>query len=804
MKQTLFGLTFLAVVFITLAAITTQPAAAQVPPGVVIDSIAAAINWQVIFPYRAHHLVADPRTGKMAFVTGTAAGGGNPVWLSSTDNGQTWNSLTGFLPSSGAGRVAIAADHGATTHIAYRTGFATGPIGIFYDKDANGDGTGLGNPVMVNDTNTARTPNYPDIAVSPDGKHILIAAMRFNQMDTLWVFASHDSGATWSTKTVISVFDPAVAPPNAAPGLMWYGPALAMGPNGYGILMCTAQYDTLGLADQYWEVYSETRDFGETWSTPAWLTPPNPSDYSGSEVFFEGGQILVTNDSIPHLALALLKPNGAWEVTGPREMVEIHKEDGNWVYTTISRFDELTGSFNLANNGSLGMDTLGRLYCVFSNRNNSALPDWFNSQFSNQLYIAGSSDGGKTWTEPVRLTHQERQAAGEENDVKSIGLTQVPPVIPDQAVALWLNGVYPGLYTGGSTVTAWAQARFPLSVVWTGPYDKDLDAPTPGGYGIAAKGASPFQWNEISGAGTQVTGWRNGPATPDGARDDGYAGPFPIGFNFWFFGQEYSSFYVAANGLVSFTDSVLNSAATQPSPVDSLGFYAGYKIPGAGNPFQTLIAGFYNDLDLVPHDVDGYGNGDVYYWTNPANDTLVIEWYRVGNFNSDSDTTVTFQIVLAKTDSSVAVMFKDIGNTGSENTAIVGVQAADTVGVAYWQGGYPSGNTPAANTGVIFKHTGATAVAPGPQAPATFALMQNYPNPFNPNTQIVYSLPRQLKTTLKVFNILGQEVATLVNEVQSAGQHSVNFNASNLASGVYLYRLQAGEFTSSYKMVLMK
>jgi len=83
-------------------------------------------------------------------------------------------------------------------------------------------------------------------------------------------------------------------------------------------------------------------------------------------------------------------------------------------------------------------------------------------------------------------------------------------------------------------------------------------------------------------------------------------------------------------------------------------------------------------------------------------------------------------------------------------------------------------------------------------------LMQNYPNPFNPNTQIVYSLPRQLKTTLKVFNILGQEVATLVNEVQSAGQHSVNFNASGLASGVYLYRLQAGEFTSSYKMVLMK
>jgi hypothetical protein len=801
MKRTLYGLILLAAVLMAISAIGVQPAVAQVPPGVVVDSIADAINWQVVFPFRSHHVVADPMTQRMAFISGTAAGGGSPIWLSSSDNGQTWNSLTGFL-SGGAGRVAIAADKGFTTHIAYRAGLASGAIAIYYDTDAYGDGTGLGTPVMVNDTNLAYTPNYPDIAVSDDGKNIMISAIRFNQMDTMWVFVSHDSGATWSTKTVVSVYDPALAA-NATPGLMWYGPNIAMGKDGYGIVMCTAQYDSMGLADQYWELYSETRDYGETWSTPAWLPPPPASEYSASEVFFEQGTIVVV-DSTPHLALALLKPNGTWESTGPREMVEFHKENGSWVHHAISHFDELTGSFNLANNGNMCLDTLGNLYCVFSNRNYSALPSFYNSQFSNQMFIAGSSDGGKTWTDPVRLTGLERQAAGENGDVKCIGMIQVPPIIADDAAAIWLNGVYPGLYTGGPIVTAWAQARFPLNVVWTGPYDKDTHAPKPGGYEIAAKGASPYNWYEISGIGTKVDGWKNGPLSGDAARDDGYAGPFPIGFNFWYYGQEFSTFHVAANGLVGLSDSVLNSAAAGPNPPDSLGYYSGYKFPGSGNPFGSIIAAFYNDLDLTPHSVDGYGHGDVYYWTNAAMDTAVVEWYQAGNFNSDSDTTITFEVIMAKGDSSVAVMFKDIGNTGSQATAMVGVQQSDSVGVGYWFGGYPTGNEPLVNTGVVFKPSVSTGIIPGQQTPLSFALLQNYPNPFNPSTTISYSLPRQMKATLKIFNILGQEVATLVNEVQSPGAHSVNFNASKLASGVYIYRLQAGEFSSSFKMVLMK
>ena len=81
---------------------------------------------------------------------------------------------------------------------------------------------------------------------------------------------------------------------------------------------------------------------------------------------------------------------------------------------------------------------------------------------------------------------------------------------------------------------------------------------------------------------------------------------------------------------------------------------------------------------------------------------------------------------------------------------------------------------------------------------------QNYPNPFNPTTAISYQLSAVSHVTLKVYDVLGREVATLVNEKQDAGTHVVTFDGSHLSSGVYFYRITAGTFIATKKLVLMK
>ncbi len=90
------------------------------------------------------------------------------------------------------------------------------------------------------------------------------------------------------------------------------------------------------------------------------------------------------------------------------------------------------------------------------------------------------------------------------------------------------------------------------------------------------------------------------------------------------------------------------------------------------------------------------------------------------------------------------------------------------------------------------------------KVPSTFSLLQNYPNPFNPATNIEYQIPDREFVTLKIYDVLGNEVAALVNEEKPAGNYAVKFNGINLSSGVYFYRLKAGSYTSTKKLILMK
>ena len=105
---------------------------------------------------------------------------------------------------------------------------------------------------------------------------------------------------------------------------------------------------------------------------------------------------------------------------------------------------------------------------------------------------------------------------------------------------------------------------------------------------------------------------------------------------------------------------------------------------------------------------------------------------------------------------------------------------------------------------VLFLEESLLTIPETSQTPLNCSLNQNYPNPFNPITNIEYRIPNSEVVTLKIYNLIGQEVATLVSENQNAGNHSYQFDGKNLASGIYYYQLVAGDFMEVKKMILLR
>ena len=157
---------------------------------------------------------------------------------------------------------------------------------------------------------------------------------------------------------------------------------------------------------------------------------------------------------------------------------------------------------------------------------------------------------------------------------------------------------------------------------------------------------------------------------------------------------------------------------------------------------------------------------------------------------------------------------------GDDNNTIVTSITADLTGLAggtaaVFASGFldPSSNQNGSGFGVFAALANGTVVQFGGltdvktsevKTPSNFNLAQNFPNPFNPSTKIEFSLPVKQEVSLKVFNLLGQEIATLLNKEMNEGTYNLNFDASSLSSGVYLYQLRAGNFVQTKKMTLLK
>ncbi len=182
-----------------------------------------------------------------------------------------------------------------------------------------------------------------------------------------------------------------------------------------------------------------------------------------------------------------------------------------------------------------------------------------------------------------------------------------------------------------------------------------------------------------------------------------------------------------------------------------------------------------------------------------------------------------FVMDMAYFSSNYAARFKQWADSIGSSKTMVGVlndyfDLAYATSVAAWQPASPpkagimvyaannlKSYTDSVFNALIVKETNGVDSEPQREGiPQEIALMQNYPNPFNPSTTIRYALPQRSNVTLSVYNTLGQQVAILVNKSQDAGYHEVKFDGSALASGVYLYRIQAGTFVQTKKLTILK
>jgi len=341
-----------------------------------------------------------------------------------------------------------------------------------------------------------------------------------------------------------------------------------------------------------------------------------------------------------------------------------------------------------------------------------------------------------------------------------------------------------------------------------------------------------FNWIDITAIGE--------PVDFGGDIDDGNSGPLPLGFTFDFYNERYESINVCTNGWASFTD-------------DTSVEWGNGGIP-APEPPNCMLAPFFDDLNME-------NGGTVYFYSNNT-DTAIIAWQEVPDWRQEG--IFTFQIILTAP-AAIKYQYLSMGpgrlnecSIGIENqTGTVGLEVicdlpymqdmlaidfgrgaapippevwltidpysgtvepeADIdVNLAFSAGDLPDGDYDAAlrlitndpNNGIndlpVYMHVGLVGIADGDAVPFQFALRPIYPNPFNASANVQYSLDKPGNITMKAFNILGQEVATLYDGFQVAGEHTIRWRPEGISSGLYFISLASNNLSSVQRVLLLK
>ncbi len=189
-------------------------------------------------------------------------------------------------------------------------------------------------------------------------------------------------------------------------------------------------------------------------------------------------------------------------------------------------------------------------------------------------------------------------------------------------------------------------------------------------------GGPEYNWIDITTIGSIIARTQYYNSYDYSARlDDGTAGPYPLPFDFNYYGQTYNQIYIGVNGAISFTDAEVNVG----------GFYSGFALDEA--PFQTIIPVFWNDLVIDAAEL-GTGHGDIYRYYSPTNDSVVILWYQMGNFNNALDTLTSFEVILTR-DGDINAQYQSVGISGLASTASIGLSGGPCQFEDYVQSGMP-------------------------------------------------------------------------------------------------------------------